>query len=146
MLTSEKLYNCSNPDICLPYYVIPVHYHIKLHIEKYDFSLKNQDDNFTFSGESSTTINILQSTKNIKLHGFNMLIILPKLTFITKNAHTFYQLKESSMSNLIKFHFSNVLNPGLYTLRLKFIGLKEDSTKERTFFRSFHTNKENGIV
>jgi len=72
ILTGEKLENCRNPnDTCLPYYVIPVHYHIKLtHLYKgnYDvywpmlLNMKDEYDSFNFLGESSTTINILQST------------------------------------------------------------------------------------
>jgi len=144
MLTGEKLYNCSNPDICLPSYVIPVHYLIKLQIQKYNFSSKNQYDTLKFTGESSTTINILEPTRNIKLHGLNLFIINP-ITAIKNNI--IYALKESSISNDLKFHFSDVLYPGLYTLNIKFHGyLIQNSTKEHSFFRSFYTKKKNGIA
>jgi len=142
-LTGEKLYNCSNPDIYLPYCVIPVHYHIKLHIEKY-FNLKNEYDSLKFIGESYTTINILQLTKNIKLNGLNLFIINP-ITAIKNNI--IYALKESSVPNDLKFYFSDVLYPGLYTLKIKFFGyLIQDSTKEKTSFSSFFANNNDAIA
>jgi len=140
ILTGEKLSNCSNSNTCLPYYVIPVHYHINLtHFpQNYDFYLKIKYDIFEFYGESSTVINILQSTKYIKLHVLNLLIHLEEITLIKNNGVT-YALKtsiETFATNLLELDFFNVLSPGLYTLKMKFLGhLKEKFSKN--FFKSF---------
>jgi len=116
---------------------------IKLSIEKYDFNLGNKYS-FNFYGESSTTINILKSTHYIKLHILNLLITQRKTTLI-KNNGIIYALKRSSEEDFFKFRFSNVLSPGLYTLTLDFSGrFTEKSAKH--FFKSFYTNKGNGIV
>jgi len=153
ILTGKKLNNCSNPnDTCLPYYVIPVHYHIKLtHLtEINDFYLikllnfKNEDDSFYFLGESHTTINILQSTQYIKL--YMLKLIISDWSTLIKNNGIIYALKKYTVkiyseTNLLEFYFFNVLSPGLYTLKLGFFGrLTETSSK------SFYTNKKNGIV
>jgi len=156
ILTGEKLNNCRNPnDICLPYYVIPVHYHINLthlYMEAYDFywpkllNLKNENDSFNFHGESSITINILQSTQYIKMHMLN-LIINYQSTLI-KNNGIIYALKryrETPETNLLEFFFSNVLSPGLYTFKMEFLGLLTENSA-KNFFKSFYTNKENGTA
>jgi len=156
-LTGEKLNNsCYLSDTCLPYYVIPVHYHIKLthmYMEAYDLywskllSLKNENASFNFHGKSSTTINILQSTRYIKLHTVDLIVISSKITFI-KNNGIIYELKEylqTSETYVFKSQFPSVIFPGLYTLKLEFVGhLTEDSAKN--FFRSFYTKKENGLA
>jgi len=155
ILTGEKLNNCKNPNICLPYYVIPVHYHIKLthlYMEAYNFywpkllNLKNESDSFHFHGKSSITINILQSTQYIKLHALN-LFISSRSTLI-KNNGIIYTLKKSiktSETNLLEFCFFNVLSPGLYTFKMEFFGLLTKNSA-KNFFKSLHTNKENGIM
>jgi len=154
ILNGEKLENCKNPnDICLPYYVIPVHYHIKLICldMEADFyglkiNLKNENDSFNFHGESSITINILQPTQYIKMHMLNLIINYPKT--LIKNNGIIYALErytETPDKHLLEFRFSNVLSPGLYTFKMEFVGcLTENSTK--SFFKSFYTNKENGIA
>jgi len=157
ILSGEKLNNsCNVKDTSLPYYVIPVHYHIKLthmYIEAYNLywskllNLKNENDSFNFYGESNITINILQSTQCIKLHALNLIIIPWKVTMI-KNNGIIYELKkylETSETYVLKSQFSSVISPGLYTLKLEFVGhLTEDTAKN--FFRSFNTNKENGLA
>jgi len=162
-LTGEKLNTlCNLWDKCLPSYVIPVHYHIELkHMfrqERFDCSvwcdlyrsqlsdLKNEYDSFHFRGESNITINILQSTQYIKMHTQNLFIIPWKITII-KNNGIIYELEENLLTSetyVLKSQFPVVLSPGLYTLKLKFVGyLTEDWAKN--FFRSFYTNKENGF-
>jgi len=149
ILTGEKLNNCSNSNTCLPYYVIPVHYHIKLShsCENYDFHLKIDYDSFKFYGESSTIINILQSTKYIKLHALNLFIRRGKITLIKNNGVT-YTMKthiETHQTNLLEFNFYNVLYPGLYTLKIEFFGhLNEKYSKN--VFKSFYKKKENSIM
>jgi len=155
-LTGEKLNtSCNLRDTCLPYYVIPLHYHIELKhtygLEIYDFYwlklpiLKNENDSFRFYGASSITINILQSTQYIKLHIRNLFIIPWKIIMI-KNNGIFYELKENlrtSETYLLNSQF--VLSPGLYTLKLDFVGnLTEDSAKN--FFMNFYRNKENSLA
>jgi len=110
-------------------------------------NLKNENDSFNFHGESSTTINILQSTHYIKLHKLDLVIIPWKITMI-KNNGIIYVLEEylqTSETYLLESQFLSVISPGLYTLKLEFVGhLTKDSTKN--FFRSFYTNKENGLA
>jgi len=155
ILNGEKLENCKNPnDICLPYYVIPVHYHIKLthlYMQAYDFyrpklNIKNENDSFNFDGKSSITFNILQPTQYIKMHMLNLIINYQSL--LIKNNGIIYSLKrytEIPETNLYEFLFSNVLSPGLYTFEMEFFGrLTENSANN--FFKSFYTNKENGIA
>jgi len=157
ILNGEKLENCKNPnDICLPYYVIPVHYHIKLthlYMEAYDLpgpkllNLKNENDSFNFHGESSITINILQPTQYIKMHMLKLIINNWSITLITNNG-IIYALKrytETPETNLLEFFFSNVLSPGLYTFKMEFFGLLTENSS-KSFFKSFYTNKENGIA
>jgi len=158
ILTGEKLnYLYNLRDTSLPYYVIPVHYHIKLthmYMEANDLdwskllNLKTKNDSFNFYGESSTTINILQSTQDIKLHTLNLIISPWKVITMIKNNGRIYELEkylQTSETYLLKSQFPSVIPPGLYTLKLEFVGhLTEDSTKN--FFRSFYTNKENGIA
>jgi len=157
ILVGEKSNNCKNPNICLPYYVIPVHYQIKLthyYMDKYDFywvkqlkkQLKNENNDYNFHGESSTTINILQSTQYIKLH--MLYLIISDQSTLIKNNGIIYPLKiytETPKTNLLELFFFNVLSPGLYTLKMEFLGLlTENSTK--SIFKSFYTNKGNGIA
>jgi len=157
-LTGEKLNNrCNLNDTCLPYYLIPVHYHINLthqygKLKTYSHSvellnLRNEYESLYFHGESSTTINVLKSTQYIKLHNINLSVIPSKTTMI-KNNGIIYVLEEylrTSETYVLESPFFCVISPGLYTLKLEFIGnLAEDSAKN--FFRSFYTNKENGIA
>jgi len=156
IITGKKLNSNTSNNIRLPHYVIPVHYHIKfthLYMEAYDLywpkqlNLKNKNDSFNIHGESSITINILLSTRYIKLHKLNLIIFHENITLIKNNGIT-YALKNSlqiSETNLLEFYFSSVLSPGLYTLKIEFFGrLTENSSKN--VFKNFYTNKENGIV
>jgi len=154
ILTEEKLNNCNNPnDTCLPYYVIPVHYRIKLthYMEIYDsywaklFNLKNKYDSFNFYGEFSTNINILQSTYYIKLHSLDLIINTWKITFITNNGIIYVPNKYTQESEMLVLQIPSVIFPGFYTLKMEFVGLlTEDSAKN--FFRTFYSNKTDGIA
>jgi len=161
ILTGEKLNDCSNRyHKCFSYYMIPVHYRIKLthlyekliYMENYSYwakllTLKNEYDSFYFHGESSTIINIFQFTQYIKLHNLNLNIIPSKITIIKNNGRTYKPKNyiEIFETNLLEFHFSDVLFPGLYTLKMEFLGgLTENSSKN--FFKSFYTNKENSTA
>jgi len=144
-ILGEKLNNCSNSNTCLPYYVIPVHYHIKLNDAciNYFYIYNKHNSIVDFYGESSTIINILQSTKYIKLHVLNLIIHQEKITLIKNNGVT-YVLKtyiETYKTNLLELNFFNVLSPGLYTLKLEFGRSTENFSKN--FFKSFYTKKEN---
>jgi len=157
-LIGEKLYISNIWDTSLPYYVKPVHYHVKLthiYMEGYDIynskllhfiGFKNENGSFNFYGKSNITINILQSTQYIKLHKLNLIIIPWKVTMI-KNNGIFYELKEclrTSETYVLKSQFLSVLSPGLYTLKLEFIvHLTEGSAKN---FFNFYMNKKNGTA
>jgi len=108
-------------------------------------NLRKENDSFNFHGESSITINILQSTQYIKLHKQDLIIIPWKITMI-KNNGIIYVLEEylqTPETYLLESKFSIIISPGLYTLKLEFDSyLTEDSAKN--VFRSFYTNKENG--
>jgi len=153
-LTGEKLNRCNLNDTCLPYYHIPVHYHINLthlygKLKTYSHSaellnLRNEYESFNFCGVSNTTINILQSTRYIKLHIVDLIVISSEITLI-KNNGIIYVLKEylqTSETYLLESQFPSIIFPGLYTLKLEFLG----NLTEENFFRSFHTNKENDIA
>jgi len=160
ILTGENLNICKIPnDTCLQYYVIPVHYHIKLtHIYmgkclNDDFywtklNIKNEYDSFNFYGESSTTINILLSTQHIKLHMLSLDIINDSnITFIKSNGiiyapKTYIKAYETNIS---EFRFTDILPPGIYTFKIEFFGLLTENS-EKSFFKSFYTNKKNGIA
>jgi len=158
ILTGEKLENCKYPnDTCSLYFVIPVHYHIKLthlYMGKYDMywpmllDIKDEYDSFNFFGESSTTINILLSTQYIKLNMLNLRVINQSNITLIRNSGITYTLKtytEISEANLVEFYFSNILYPGLYTFKMEFVGrLTENSTK--SFFKSFYTNEGNSTT
>jgi len=152
-LTGEKLNNsCNLKDTSLPYYVIPVHYHIELthmNMEANDLywskilNLENKNDIFNFYGESNITINILQSTQYIKFHKLNLIIIPWKITMI-KNNGIIYKLEKSlqtSETYLLESQFLSVLSPGLYTLKLEFVGhFTEDSLKN--VFKTFYIKRK----
>jgi len=134
--------------------VIPVHYNINLthlYTEAYEicwaklFNLKNEYNSFNFHGESSTIINILQSTQYIKLHKLN--IINWKITMIKSNG-MIYVLEEYSQTSetyLLESQFPSVIFPGLYILKIEFLG-RHTKNPLKNFFKSFYTNKENGIA
>jgi len=104
----------------------------------------NEYNSFYFYGESNTTINILQSTQYIKLHIINSIIISWKITIIKNNGITYKNYTKTFKTNLLEFHFTNVLSPGLYTLKMGFLGrLTENFSKN---FQSFYTNKEKGTA
>jgi len=110
-------------------------------------NLKNEYDSFNFHGESSITINILQSTQYIKLHKQDLIIIPWKITMI-KNNGIIYVLEEylqTPETYLLESQFPSAISPGLYTLKLEFVShLTENSAKN--FLRSFYTNKENSLA
>jgi len=155
ILTGENLNNSNNPnDTYLLYYVITIHYHIKLsHLmssyDSYLTELLNLKDKYSFDfyGEFHTTINILKFTQYIKLHKLNLNIHWGKITLIKNNGITYEPKNYLKIfkTNLLEFRFFNVLSPGLYTLKIEFlVGLTESSSKK--FFKSFFINKENGIA
>jgi len=149
ILTCEELNDCSNSNIYLPNYVIPVHYHIKLShcFENCDYYVENKYNIFDYYGESSIIIIIFQSTKYIKLHMINLIIYREKVTLIKNNGVT-YALKnyiESYETNLLEFCFFNELSPGLYTLKMEFSGHLTDIFSNN-FLKSFYTKKENSIM
>jgi len=121
-------------------------------MEAYDFywpkqlNLRNENDSFKFHGESSITINIIQTTQYIKLHMLN-LIINSRSTLIKSNGiiYTLKKYTETHETNLLEFRFSNVLSPGIYTFKMEFLGLLTENYA-KSFFKSFYTNKKNGIV
>jgi len=157
-LTGENLNNlCNVWNTSLPYYVIPVHYHIKLihmYMEAYDLhwakllKLKNENDSFNFYGESNITINILQTTHYIKFHALNLIIFPWEGITMIKNNGIIYELKrylQTSETYVLESQFPSVISPGLYTLKLEFVGhLTEDSAKN--FFKSFYTNKKKSLA
>lgn len=158
ILTGEELNNFSILNIFEPtlaYDVIPVHYDIKLTvlIAKYDSSrtessyVRNVYGGFLLYGESSITINILRTMQNIKLHIRNLPVHYGKTVLIKNNGIIYRPMEflESSKTNVLDLHFSEILSPGFYTLKMDLINLITDDNEEH-LFRSSTINKEKNIM
>lgn len=140
----------------LAYYVVPVHYDIKLTLvtTKYNFS-KTDSSNmrneyvslFLCHGESRITINILQSMRNITLHALNLGVNDGKTTMVKNNGEV-YRLRRifySFQTNSLELRFYDTLYPGLYTLKINTIGYITPNNAEN-FFRSSYVNKEESLM
>jgi len=149
ILIGGKLENCKNPnDICLLYYVIPMHIKLThLYMGKYDMywpmllHIIDEYDSFNFLGESSTTINILQSTQYIKLNMLNLRVINQSNITLIRNSGITYTLKtytDISEATLVEFYFSNILYPGLYTFKMEFV----EKTPQKVFLKVFTQMRE----
>jgi len=68
-----------------------------------------------------------------------------KITLIKNNGINYALEIITETSNLLEFNFFNVLSPGLYTLKMEFLGRSTENSS-KVFFKSFFTNKENGIM
>ncbi|XP_072757980.1 aminopeptidase N-like [Anoplolepis gracilipes] len=126
----------------LPKYIAPFHYDIKLipHIV---------EDNFTSDGEASIDLEVREPTNTIALHSLE-LTIDESLTRLTRkgsddvNAVSNYVPKQHEYNNhtqILTIRFKERLDPGIYNLYLKFIGVIRDSYI-RGFYRSFYTDNE----
>lgn len=156
ILTSEKLDASDIPDDIpdrLVNYVIPMHYNIKLQLtlEKYKAylpSVTNKHGTFHLSGQANVTINVLQSTSYINLHGLtensNPWEILVMSKYGERNDIDHFTIKQHeslNISEIAKMYFKNILFPGIYILNVKF---RDESTNNdiKIFFRNFYINKE----
>ncbi|XP_024890926.1 aminopeptidase M1-like [Temnothorax curvispinosus] len=130
-------------------YMVPIHYNIKLipntHIHDSNKAKPSiiiiNHGHVLFDGESSITINILQSTQYIKLHGLNLLISLSIKLF--KGDGLMYKMSKftyGSEPDILVFHFNEILFPGLYCMKVDYVGRMTDDDTEG-FFRSSHVNK-----
>ncbi|KAG5313338.1 AMPN Aminopeptidase, partial [Acromyrmex insinuator] len=152
VLNSEELNNSTiSNDERLPYYVIPVHYSIQLsylnssiyeYYDRFKFTLEKMfmkyDDSGLFRGETSTTINILQSTQYIRLHQLKLSVDHNNVTLITKNGiiYVLNKYKYIYQTNIIEFSFLYKLLPGLYTFKIQFFN-NPIKNEENSFYKIF---------
>ncbi|XP_051168547.1 aminopeptidase Q-like [Leptopilina boulardi] len=128
----------------LPNATKPLHYKLKFepHLSK---------DNFTFDGEAEILVEILSKTNNITLHSVN-LTIFEEETFLigeeeNNNNNNFSQPIEHIYEDESEFFilkFDNQLQPGNYTLMIKFTGAMND--EPRGFFWDSYTNDNNETI
>ncbi|XP_071566338.1 glutamyl aminopeptidase-like [Temnothorax nylanderi] len=154
-LTGEELNNSSVANhFRLPSHVVPVHYNIKLNLslEKYDSNMtrpsytKQEYGSFLFDGISRITINILQSTRNIKLHALHTSDI--KDCLIERNGVVYNIPKKfisSFETNVIGIDFSDILSPGLYILAIVYEGRITDNNA-KNFYRSSYIEKDENLI
>jgi len=122
--------------------MVPMHYNVKLIPHVNDFmEVKNIfKPDFAFNGESSININNVYSRRHIRLQKLN-LDIVNSVTLITKNGIIYKTttVKYFALANLLEIHFSNVLLPGLYTVKMIFSYQAIDDEVEG-FFRHIYIN------
>lgn len=152
-LNNSNILSDFRPTIA--YYVVPVHYDIKLNLiaTKNNFSrtnssnIRNEYISFLCHGESKITINVLQSMRNITLHTLNLGVNDGKTTIVKSNGET-YRLKRffySFKMKSLELHFDDILYPGLYTLKINTIGYITPNDAEN-FFRSSYVNEEESLM
>lgn len=125
----------------LPKHVVPIHYNIKLipHIV---------EGNFTFNGETSIDIKVLKVTDSIALHTV-LLTINESLTRLTReyeNTIDNYISKQhnyNNETNILTIQFEELLDPGTYTLYLKYVGVLIDYNG---FYKSFYVDNDGNKV
>lgn len=108
----------SPTNYILPNNVIPLNY--KIHFDHSDF---NDYQNKYFSGKVSIDVEVLESTRNMRLHKRYMKITscnLKKLNF-----STIYKLQSQNFNETtdqLDLRFDQVLDKGYYTLNVDYVG------------------------
>lgn len=123
----------------LPKNIIPVSYDIALipHIV---------ENNFTYDGNVSIIIKVLNETSNITLHAHEGLKIIEMATNLSSNG-TIIKPKSHNRVNATDFltlQFDNKIQPGNYTLKFTFIG--NISREPIGIYRSSYINDKNKKV
>lgn len=127
--------------------VMPLHYNIKLtpHIDAYPNVLnKNINEQLHISciGESVIMINILKSTRYIRLQKGN-LVLHKKEKLISRTGIIYNAPKEYKYNletHVLRLDYNIPLYPGFYTLKMEFISPSKDDNIPG-FFKSVHVKK-----
>ncbi|KYN19638.1 Aminopeptidase N [Trachymyrmex cornetzi] len=157
-LNDAEVNNFRIPEERLPDYVMSVHYTIKLtHMiyqcsDTYDIiceqilNYRSFPSTFLFYGETSTTINILQSTQYITMHTINLLITNRDTTLTSDNGiiYVLNKYKYASQTDILKFPLSYKLLPGLYTLKIEFFGHLSENHKG--IYKHFYTGNRTVLL
>ncbi|KYM96082.1 Aminopeptidase N [Cyphomyrmex costatus] len=154
ILTGEHIFYSDAPsDFHLPEYIIPVHYHINLiHLSLYEtdsiywklITMNYEEGSFPFIGICNITFHVLRSTQDITLNSLHP--IINDKTILIRSDGKIYHINEYTIEvNIICFGFTDVLTPGLYTLKIQFFGhiLKKYA---QNFFEYSHTNNKNSMI
>lgn len=147
----ESQKNFSIPtDFRLSSMIIPIHYDLKLFFVNIDADdnskplpsfITDNYDNY-FYGDSSITINIFRSTRNVTLHILDLdLSNWPEL--IRRDGVIFEPKNITRKGNLLDLYFSSLLFPGLYNMKIDFYGQTTNDNATEGFFRTSH-RKEDG--
>lgn len=122
----------------LPNNSIPQHYKLNLNPNIIP-------DNFTFNGELEILLEIVVVTKNLTLHASNLTILegetnlLGEKEKILPNKHIIDEERD-----FLILTFSKEIQPGNYTLQLKFYGVI--SNNDVGLFKNSYKNEENETV
>lgn len=150
----ESQKNFSVPiDFRLPSTMIPAHYDVKLfflnldaddHSKPLPSFIPDNYDNY-FYGDSSITINIFRSTRNVILHILDLdLSNWPEL--IRRDGAIFEPKNITSKGNLLDLYFSSFLFPGLYNLKIDSHGRTTNDNATEGFFRTSHRNESGHVA
>jgi len=141
IVTTDESYDYSiNFDLLM----IPMHYNVKLipHVNDFVEVKKLIKHDFAFDGECIININNLYLRRYIRLQKLN-LDIDNSVTLITQNGIIYKSktVKYYSLANFLEIHFSIVLLPGLYTIKITFRRQDIDDEVEG-FFRNIYVNED----
>lgn len=130
----------------LPKQVVPLHYDVKLipHIV---------EGNFTTNGETIIDVEVREPTNTIALHTMNITLdeLWTKLTRKSEEENTdlarTHVPKEHHYNEetlILNIRFEDLLDPGIYSLHLKFAGILADNA--RGFYKTFYTDDHGNKV
>lgn len=133
-IVRESNLNDNKVNYRLPNHVKPMSYDIRLNPHLVP-------DNFTFDGEVLIHIEILNTTRILKLHTRQLTIDKKDISLRTESKSDVYDLTTSDYNNeteMLSLGFDKDLSIGYYILHLKFTGVL--SEKRTGFYRNAYTN------
>ena len=119
----------------LPTNTIPYHYTICIEPDM-------SDENFTWTGESSIDINIVEATTNVTMHAYANLLINEDFTeLINANGITIKPIEHIRDDELefLRLRFEHEIPIGNYTIKLKYEG--EDTRDIVGFYKASLNSK-----
>lgn len=127
-------------DYRLPNKTIPISYDIKLipHII---------ENNFTYNGNITIDIKVVNETSSIILHAHEGLEIIETSTYLIYSNGTIIKPKcheRINTTDFLKIYFDHKIQPGYYKLKFLFIG--SISKEPIGIYRSSYINDENDKV
>ncbi|XP_017767301.1 PREDICTED: aminopeptidase N-like [Eufriesea mexicana] len=140
-LSHEDAYQAVNIDNAntyrLPNETVPIHYNVRLNPQI-------SESNNTFEGEIGVDFKVRKSTTNVVLHSRNLLID-ESVTRVTSNGNDLKWQRHiyDEKRDMLQLSFENSLQPGLYTINMKFTGNLNDNLCG--FFRSFYQGRNNSV-